>query len=192
MDVDALWRNFEGASFQHAVWFFPPAFALHVLEEAPRFTRWARRYASKRFTHRDFVRNNALGMASGLILCAAVSFFPHPALALAFFALVVWQAGFNTLFHVATTAAYGVYSPGLITSLTLYPALCWHLSRLAHRDGVLSDATGAAAFITGGVLHAYVVAVQVYFVRFRFRRPRNSPAHAASNDSCEPQGTKNG
>jgi len=41
---------------------FVGAFALHVLEEAPGFTAWARRYASERYTQRDFVRNNALGL----------------------------------------------------------------------------------------------------------------------------------
>ena len=83
------------------------------------------------FTRADFLRNNGLGMALSALLCAAVAVFPHPAVAFVFFALGVWQAGFNTVFHVATTAAYGVYSPGLLTSLTLYPALCCYLSRLA-------------------------------------------------------------
>ena len=37
----------------------PAAFGLHVLEEAPGFTGWARRHASERYTQRDFVRKNA-------------------------------------------------------------------------------------------------------------------------------------
>ena len=131
MDFQLLWEFLEGLSFHQAVWLFLPAFALHVLEEVPQFTAWAKRHTSPRFTRADFLRNNGLGMALSALLCAAVAVFPHPAVVFVFFALGVWQAGFNTVFHVATTAAYGVYSPGLLTSLTLYPALCCYLSRLA-------------------------------------------------------------
>ena len=44
-----------------SLWLVPPAFAAHVAEEAPGFTSWARRNTSKRYTQRDFVRNNAFG-----------------------------------------------------------------------------------------------------------------------------------
>ena len=33
----------------HAVWLFPAATALHFLEEAPGFTKWARQFASLHF-----------------------------------------------------------------------------------------------------------------------------------------------
>jgi hypothetical protein len=41
-------------TFRQAVWLFCPAFMLHVLEEWPRFTGWARLHASPRFTQRDY------------------------------------------------------------------------------------------------------------------------------------------
>ena len=163
MNFELLWEFLEGLSFHRGVWLFLPAFALHVLEEAPQFTAWAKRRASPRFTRADFLRNNGLGMALSALLCAAVAVFPHPAVAFVFFALGVWQAGFNTLFHVATTAAYCVYSPGLLTSLTLYPALCCYLSRLAFQEGLLTNTSGLIALLLGGIIHVYVVAVQVYF-----------------------------
>ena len=178
MNFELLREFLEGLDFRQAVWLLLPAFALHVLEEAPQFTAWVNRYASTRFTRADFLRNNGLGMALNVRLCAAVAAFPHPAAVFVFFALCVWQAGFNTLFHVATTAAYGVYSPGLLTSLTLYPAVCWYLSRLAFQEGLLTNTSAAIALVLGGVIHAYVVAVQVYlFSPFgRTRAPeRGSP-----------------
>jgi hypothetical protein len=92
-----------------------------------------------------------------------VAVFPHPAVVFVFFALGVWQAGFNTLFPVATTAAYGADSPGLLTSLTLYPALCCYLSRLAFQEGLLTNTSGLIALVLGGIIHAYIVAAQVYF-----------------------------
>jgi hypothetical protein len=163
MDFQLLWELLEGLSFHQGVWLFLPAFALHVLEEAPQFTAWVNRHASPRFTRADFLRNNALGMALSALLCAAAAVFPHPSVVFVFFALGVWQAGFNTVFHVATTAAYGVYSPGLLTSLTLYPALCWYFSRLAFQEGLLTNTSGLIALLLGGIIHTYVVAVQVYF-----------------------------
>lgn len=36
---------------------------VHVLEELPGFTAWAQRRASTRYTQRDFVRTNTLGLA---------------------------------------------------------------------------------------------------------------------------------
>ena len=173
MNFELLLEFLERLSFHRGVWLFLPAFALHVLEEAPQFTAWAKRHASTRFTRAGFLRNNGLGIVLSVLLCSAVAIFPHPAVVFVFFALGVWQAGFNTLFHVATTAAYGVYSPGLLTSLTLYPALCCYLSRLAFREGLLTNTGGLSALVLCGVIHAYVVAVQVYFFE-PFGRARTS------------------
>jgi hypothetical protein len=173
MDIDAIEQFLGGLRFREAAWLFLPAFALHVLEEAPQFTAWVNRHASPRFTRADFLRNYGLGMALGLLLCTAVALYPRPSTVLAFLALGVWQAGFNTLFHIATTAAYGVYSPGLITALTLYLALCCYLSRLAFQEGLVTNASGLIALLLGGALHASVVAVQVYFFK-PFGRPQTA------------------
>ena len=56
-------RRPEGGSGGVTARFLPAAFALHVLEEAPEFPAWARRHASPRYSHRDFVANNAFGFA---------------------------------------------------------------------------------------------------------------------------------
>ena len=63
-------------TFTRAVWLLPPAFGLHVLDEAPGFTSWAQRHASPRYAHRDFVVNNALGMA---LTTAATAWVIHAA-----------------------------------------------------------------------------------------------------------------
>ena len=166
MTFDALAQILRQLNFREAVWLFPPVFALHVLEEAPQFTVWVNRYASKGFTQADFIRNNALGMVSAVLLCALVSLFPNRLTVFLFFALVVTQAVFNTLFHVGTTAAYGAYSPGVITSLVLYPPLFYYLSRLPYHEGLLTNLTGALALFIGGALHARVVVGQVYSARW--------------------------
>ena len=78
---------------------------MHVAEEAPGFTVWARRNASERYTHKDFVRNNALGFVSTGAATAAVTRSERRALGLVYYALVVTQqADFNALFHAGTTS----------------------------------------------------------------------------------------
>jgi len=74
------------------------------------------------------------------------------------------QALFNTVFHAGTTIAWQEYSPGIITSLTLFLPLWRRLTRLALDDG-LSTARGAVlASAIGGTIHAGAVARQVFFI----------------------------
>src|SRR5204862_459374 len=102
-----------------AAWMFVGAFALHVLEEAPGFTAWARRHASARYTQRDFVRNNALG----LVLTGGATWLVmrgrrwQPAFFVYYSTILTQQALWNTAFHAATTATYREYSPGLVSAL---------------------------------------------------------------------------
>lgn len=139
-------------------------FALHVLEEAPQFTAWVNKYASEKFTYGDFIRNNAFGMIMGVVLCVLVYLFPSRPIVFLFFLAGLWQAIFNTLFHVGTTAVYGAYLPGLITS-TLYPVLFYYLSHLAYHGGLLSDTSAIISFVSAGVIHIFVVAKQIYLIK---------------------------
>jgi Protein of unknown function with HXXEE motif len=152
--------------FARDVWLLTPAFAAHVAEEAPGFTRWARRHASEQYTQRDFVRNNALGLVGTVAATRIVARRNRGALTLAFYsAVLTQQALWNTAFHVGTTVAWRTYSPGLITSVTLFLPLWGHLTRLALREGRLTPRTAAGATVAAGLLHAVVVAQQVFFVR---------------------------
>jgi hypothetical protein len=80
MDLEAILTSVNALSFRQAIWPLPPAFALHVLEEAPQFTAWVKRYASARFRQADFLGINALGMVLTLLVCGAVPLVPHPEL----------------------------------------------------------------------------------------------------------------
>jgi hypothetical protein len=154
----------RGRTFREAVWLFPPAFLLHVAEEAPQFTSWVRRYASPRFTAQDFLRNNGLGLLLGVGLTAVVSRWPNRWTAGLYFAAILTQdCVFNALFHIGTTALYGAYSPGLITSLVIRPPLYVYLSRLAWRERLIASPAAAISFAAAGLFHAAVVARQVYF-----------------------------
>jgi hypothetical protein len=145
-----------------------PAFALHVLEEAPGFTHWVNRYASERYTQRDFVRNNALGLAGTAGATALVTRSSSRPLFLGFYTVVVTQeALWNTVFHGVMAGRHRAYSPGLATALMLFLPLWWRVTRLAVREGLLTRRGVALAALAAGALHALVVARQVFFVELR-------------------------
>jgi hypothetical protein len=150
--------------FRRLAWALPAAYVVHVAEEAPRFTRWAQRNASQRYSQRDFVRNNALGFLTTAAATLAVTRIERRKLDLTYFTLVVTQqAAFNAVFHSATTVAFGEYSPGLVTSILHLP-LWRHLTRAAVAERRLTTRDVVACTIIAGAVHAIVVARQVFFV----------------------------
>ena len=137
------------------------ALALHVAEEAPGFAAWARRNTWAGYRDRDFVAINAAGLATTALAGAAVA--RRPALFAPWYAGIVSQQFlWNPVFHVGTTIAYGEYSPGLVTALTLFPPLWWRETRRALRSGRLSRRGVVVAAAIGGALHLGAVHKQVY------------------------------
>jgi hypothetical protein len=137
---------------------------VHVAEEAPGFTAWARRNASARYTQRDFVHNNLLGLASTIAVTTLVTRGRSRALDLAYYTLVVTQqAVFNAVFHATATVTFGEYSPGLVTSI-LNVSLWLRLTRAAISERRLTTRDVVACTAVAGVVHAGVVARQVFFV----------------------------
>jgi hypothetical protein len=154
------------ASFRHTAWTFPAAYVAHVAEEAPGFTAWARRNASEHYTQTDFVRNNALGFVSTIAATVVITRSERRALGLAYYTLVLTQqAVFNALFHVGTTLAYREYSPGVVTSVLTLP-LWRRLTRAALAEDRLSRRDVTACAVLACIVHAAVIARQVYFVGF--------------------------
>jgi hypothetical protein len=151
-----------------SLWLVPTAFVAHVAEEAPGFTRWARRNASKRYTQRDFVRNNILGAVLTLAATAAAARYRDRRVFAAFYTGVFAPQLFgNSVFHTGATVAYGEYSPGLFTALGLFVPLWAAVTRGAVRDGLMTRRGAAAGTAAASALHAAIVADQVYFVRPR-------------------------
>jgi hypothetical protein len=151
-------------SFRKLAWAFPAAYAAHVAEEAPGFTDWARRNASLRYSQRDFARINALGFVSTLGATAAVTRRLSRPLDLSYYTLVVTQqALFNAVFHSTTAVAFREYSPGLVTSILTVP-LWLGVTRAALIEGRLSKREVALCTLIAGVVHAGVVARQVFFI----------------------------
>ena len=163
MDVDWIISRLSGLRFREAVWLFPIAYTLHVLEEFPQFTNWARRYASAGFTTGDYLVIHLSGLVVAFIAPLVVRWFPNRAVIFIFFTFIFTPAVcFNILFHAGTTAAFGAYSPGLLTALTLYPPLFYIVSRRAVREALLTKRTAIISFALAGLVHAADVSHNVF------------------------------
>jgi hypothetical protein len=148
-----------------SLWLVPASFAAHVAEETPGFTSWARRRASRHYAQRDFIRNNLFGavLTVGSTAVAARS-RDRRVFAAFYVALFVPQMFGNSLFHAGTTVVYREYSPGLFTALGTFLPLWTAVTRGAIRDGLMTRRGAAAGTTVGTLLHAMIVAEQVYFV----------------------------
>src|SRR5262249_12697492 len=145
-------------TFREAIWLFPPAFMLHVLEEWPRFTNWAARYASPLFTQQDYDTIHIVGIVGSFLFTVFVWTFPNRAVVFVFFAFIFAPSlFFNTLFHAGATVVTREYCPGVITALTLYLPIFFFVSRLAWREGLLDFRKLIVVLIVAGSFHVWEV-----------------------------------
>src|SRR6266849_1277685 len=170
MDANRLVASLGAVPFRQAVWLFPLATALHFLEEAPHFADWASKHALPSYTHQRWRRIHGLGMVFSIAFCALASIFPNRYVVFLFFALCLSESVLNSLFHLGATAFSGVYCPGLITALVLYPPLFWYLSQIAYREGLLTNTLGLAAFLIAVLVHTVDVATSVFGVKAQLHR----------------------
>jgi hypothetical protein len=170
MDANLLVESLRGLPFHHAVWLFPLATALHFLEEAPHFADWASKYAWRGYTHQLWRRIHGLGMVFTTAFCALASIFPNCYVVFLLFALCLSESVLNSLFHLGATAFSGVYCPGLITALLVYPPLYWYLSQLAYREGLLTNTLSVVAFLIAVFIHTVDVGTSVFGVNLQSHR----------------------
>jgi len=153
----------SGVSFRQAVWLFPVAFTLHVLEEFPRFISWAQRYASPEFTKSDYLKIHIAGIIGAFIAAAVVFYFPNRTVIFLFLTFMFTPAVFfNALFHSGAALYFRAYCPGVITALLLYLPLYWFVSRLAYRERLISTRLALISFILAGGFHAAEVGHNVF------------------------------
>jgi hypothetical protein len=150
-------------TFAQAVWLFCPAFVLHVLEEWPRFTDWARRHASVRFTQRDYNSIHVAGIAASLLAALLVSRFPNRPVVFLFFAFLFTPAVlFNSIFHVAASVVTRSYCPGALTAVAIYLPLFTVTTMLAFKENLLDMGTLIASLVLAGVFHVWEVGHNVF------------------------------
>jgi hypothetical protein len=170
MNINRVFELLRALPFRQAVWLFPLATALHFLEEAPHFADWKGKYARPGYTHQRWRRIHGLGMVFAVAFCGLASMFLNRAVVFLFFALCFSESVLNGLFHVGATALSGVYCPGLITALVLYPPLFWYLSQVAYRESLLTNTLGVVAFLIAVLIHTVEVATSVFGVKLQSHR----------------------
>lgn len=163
MNFDHLEVRLRSLNFRQMVWLFPIAYILHVLEELPQFTNWARRYAAPGFTMRGYLIIHSIGIAVALLAPIIIWFWPNRIVVFIFFTFVFTPAVcFNVVFHAGATAAFGTYCPGLITALVLYPPLFSAVSRRAISEHFLTNRAAVLSFVLAGLFHAADVSRNVF------------------------------
>ncbi|MCI0696882.1 HXXEE domain-containing protein [candidate division KSB1 bacterium] len=92
-----------------------------------------------------------------------IRFFSNKIVVFILFAFVFTPGIFwNTLFHAGATIRFGVYCPGLFTALILYLPLFFFISRLAYREGLLTETAGLIALLLAGIFHVVEVGHNVF------------------------------
>jgi hypothetical protein len=146
------------------LWLFPPAYALHVLEElfgGEGFLVWLARIVGSPLPLEGFLLVNLVGM---MLLVVAVRRAIRDdragwmAVAIATIALV------NGLAHLFGTLLTAHYSPGLVTGIVLYlPLGSLTLLRSLHQ--------AAAQTVTRGALAGIAIHAAVFVIAFLLSRP---------------------
>ena len=162
-NFDRIVARVSTLEFREVVWMFPIAYTLHVLEELPRFTAWAQRHANSSFRVRDYLVVHLSGIVVAFASPLILGWSRNRIVTFIFFTFVFTPAVcFNVVFHAGATAAFGVYSPGLLTALTLYPPIFYLVSRQALREGLITHRMAIISFVIAGLFHAADVSHNVF------------------------------
>ena len=161
---------FTSVTIQQAVWLFPICVAGHFLEEATGFASWAGRNISSRYTASHWRRVHAIGMVLAIAASASVDRWMHPLTIFFFTAAFLTPMVFNALFHTAASMYFRSYSPGTLSALILFPALCWYLASRFSDAGLLDARSAITATVMGATFHSLDLAATTFFLQ---RMPRS-------------------
>ena len=114
--------NHEPAAMRGAQWLVPLAYGLHVTEEWPHFAAWASRHAFPGFTQDDYAVLHLTGLVVLILLAASPKWHLNRTLVFLVLAFLLLPGLFwNIAFHLGATWFFGVYCPGVLTAVLLYP-----------------------------------------------------------------------
>jgi len=104
------------------LWLVPVAYAIHILEEIPRFIPWTKKYPwlfTSRFTMPLFIVGNAVFMTYVLISVFLATTYPSEWTFILGLSTASWIFA-NFLIYAVMTLYTGVYAPGLVTAGAIY------------------------------------------------------------------------
>lgn len=137
-------------------WLVPATFLAHCAEELPRFPKWATKHFGTTTTQ-FYIASHAVIIPALVGASARGARRPSDSRA-AFLATTVSAGlGINAIFHIATTALFREYSPGVVTGAAgMLPAALYTLYR-TKRSRILNDEQIVAAVLTGTAITTAVV-----------------------------------
>lgn len=140
--------------FDHVAYAFAPAYALHIIEEFPRFIAWTHNYPQiygENMTVISFWAGDALFIAYVLTCLLLLRYRGGSVGVVAALSISVWALS-NGLKHILLTLIFNSYSPGALVAAGLYGPLTLLLFDRAIREQLLSKRrVGAAAALGLGV-----------------------------------------
>jgi len=146
----------ERLTFRQVILLFIPAYAMHILEEFPRFIEWTHRYPgvygaamdATKFAVGDSLFVTYVLVAVGLLLRAREAVGVVAGLSIPAWALS------NGLLHLSLNIASGLYSPGAISAAMLYVPLSVLAYDRARKEGIVTPRRLALSIAAGaGVQH---------------------------------------
>ena len=133
-----------------AILLAPVLFIVHVVEEAPGFVVWFNTLVADGITQALFLTVNGFGL---VITLAVAAFMARAKTNSAILLALTWLSFVmlaNGLLHLTATLVHGLYSPGVVTSVVLWPyygSLVWlvlqrtKVSRVGLATAILVGAT---------------------------------------------------
>ena len=135
------------------LWLVPISYGIHMIEEAPRFVPWAKRYFSAPTSFAQFILGNAIFMAYVLISIALAIFYPNEWTFVLGLTTAAWIFS-NFLIHASLTLYTGEYSPGVVTASAIYAPVAVYIYSGFLSSGILSTVDIIVSIIIGfGVMY---------------------------------------
>lgn len=104
------------------LWLVPISYAIHLVEETPRFIPWTKKYSwlfTDRFTMPLFIFGNALFMLY-VLMSVSLAITIHKPQAMLLGVSTASCIFSNFLLHAVLTLWSGEYSPGIVTAGSIY------------------------------------------------------------------------
>lgn len=142
-------------------WLPSLTFILHTLEEIPNFSIWV----SKHFSPMSVIEFSVIHIPL-IWLVFWVSYraaATNSTSAWRFLAYAAqWQFAFNAAFHLGSSAAFGDYSPGMVTGATVALPATLFMTVRCHQLGLMPKDQALAAGGVGAVIA--IIAIGTLFV----------------------------
>lgn len=135
----------------HILWLVPAAYAVHILEEAPRFVTWTKKYPwlfTSRFTTPLFILGNAAFMAYVLVSVFLATNYPGQWTLTLGLSTASWIFANFTL-HAVMTLITGVYAPGLVTAGAVYVPVSLYIYSSFWQAGMLTPSVVVCSVLIG-------------------------------------------